>query len=370
MYKVLLETNIPTPYRLALFHFLQKHSKEYEICVLYVANSVDNRKWNVDKRKLINTHFVDSKIVARKSKFDTNHTFIPTSIFSCLNRIDPDVLIAWEYGPAAVMSWIWSKIKRKKYINLTDGTIYSERHINIGQKLTRKLIIPHSDAAIASSTKAKEKLIKWGIKEDKVFISLLTTDMDQWKGIQRKTVSGRILYVGSMIERKGIDLLIDALKQVSCDFTLHIVGNGTEEEKAELEKRIKTAELYEKIKLCGFKEGAELVEEFAEAEVFVLPTREDCFGLVLLEALCAEIPIISSKYADGAYDIIEEGNNGLLVDPYNAEEFALYIEKVLKKEIHLKGKQDQIVKKFTFENVSKGYFEAIRFVMNAEVRKD
>lgn len=57
----------------------------------------------------------------------------------------------------------------------------------------------------------------------------------------------------------------------------------------------------------------ELLEEYQKAQIFVLPTREDCFGLVLLEALCAEVPIISSKYADGAYDVIDEGKNAICI---------------------------------------------------------
>lgn len=101
--------------------------------------------------------------------------------------------------------------------------------------------------------------------------------------------------------------------------------------------------------------------------MFVFPTREDCFGLVLVEALCAGVPIISSKYADGAYDVIEEGKNGLLVDPYNAEEFGQKIESVLNGTIHLEGDDRALAEKFSFENVVKGYLDAIDYVMKKDV---
>ena len=87
---------------------------------------------------------------------------------------------------------------------------------------------------------------------------------------------------------------------------------------------------------------------------------------MLLEALCAEVPIISSKYADGAYDVIDEGKNGILVDPYDSKEFGSTINKVLKKEISLDGKKDIIVDKFTFDEVSKGYINAIDCVLKGE----
>ncbi|MFR8313286.1 MAG: glycosyltransferase [Ruminococcus sp.] len=99
---------------------------------------------------------------------------------------------------------------------------------------------------------------------------------------------------------------------------MRIVGNGTDKEIEELKTRIKNANLLGKVEFCGFKQGKDLLEEYQYASVFVLPTREDCFGLVLLEAACTGTPIVTSKYADGAYDIITENVNGSIIDPYNA----------------------------------------------------
>lgn len=234
------------------------------------------------------------------------------------------------------------------------------------QRITRKMIIGKCDASIASSTKAKEKLLKWGINPNRIFISLLTVDVNKICTIEHKPEQGRLLYVGSMIERKGLDLLVSALRYVDENFKLHIVGNGTDKEIEELRTRIKNANIEDNIIFCGYKEGQELLEEYQKAQIFVLPTREDCFGLVLLEALCAEVPIISSKYADGAYDVIDEGKNGVLVDPYDSKEFGGTINKVLKKEISLDGKKDTIVDKFTFDEVSKGYINAIDYVLKGE----
>ena len=113
-------------------------------------------------------------------------------------------------------------------------------------------------------------------------------------------------------------------------------------------------------------EGEELLEEYRTAQIFIFPTREDCFGLVLVEALCAGLPIISSKYADGAYDVIEEGKNGILVDPYDVERFGLTIENVLNGTINLQRPSRALIEKFSFDNVVKGYIDAITFVMKKE----
>lgn len=366
MKKVLLLTNIPSPYRVDLFYYLQTHVKGYEFYVMYCSKTEDNRCWNLNNLKIKNTIFVKTKKIKIKTKYDSKYIYFPENISKKLSEMSPDIIIAWEYNPVAIMTMLWCKIHGKKYINLTDGTLYSERNINLIQKINRNIITKGCDAAIASSTKAKEKLEAWDVPCHKIFISLLTVDTSVYHKVTRKPVDGRLLYVGSMIERKGLDLLINALQYVKEEFCLHIVGNGTDKEIEELKNEIRRADLEKNIIICGYKEGVDLLEEYQNAQIFVFPTREDCFGLVLLEALCAEIPIISSKYADGAYDVIEEGGNGILIDPYNAKEFGNIINKVLNGEISLDGKADMIVKKFTFDEVSKGYIKAIDYVLRGK----
>lgn len=179
-----------------------------------------------------------------------------------------------------------------------------------------------------------------------------------------------LLYVGSLIKRKGIDLLLMALSRVSTDFVLRIVGNGTEDEIDSINSMAKKYGISDKIIICGFKENGELIQEYRNADLFVFPSREDCFGLVLLEALAANLPIICSKYADGSYDIIENYNNGIIVDPYDSSSFGSVINDVLTGKIHLNGSNKRILEKFTFENVSKGYLEAIDFVKNQKINNN
>ena len=91
------------------------------------------------------------------------------------------------------------------------------------------------------------------------------------------------------------------------------------------------------------------------------------FGLVLLEALCMLKPIVTSKYADGAYDIVVNKKNGIIVDPYNPEEFGRAIEKILTDRTYEESCvyiNKQLRNTFTFESVSKGYMEAIDFVVH------
>lgn len=366
MSKVVLITNIPSPYRVDLFYYMQKYVKEHEFFVIYTSNGEDNRSWSISSEKMLNTEILKSRVIKIKGKIDNRYIHLPDNISIHLANLNPDIIIAWEYNPAALQALLWAKMHKKKFIHLTDGTIYSERNIGFIQKLSRKIICKNADACIASSTKAKEKLLHWKVDERKIFISLLTMDVDKYLHLERNPIKGRILYVGSMVKRKGLDLLILALSNVDVDFSLHIVGNGTKEEIGALKGIIAEKGLDKNVVFCGFKEGQDLLEEYSQADVFVLPTREDCFGLVLVEALCAKLPIVASKYADGAFDTIEEGVNGYIVDPYDEKMFGEKIAEALTNNTIVEGAKNTISEQFSFANVTEGYLKAIEYVLKGK----
>jgi len=332
MKTVVLVTNIPAPYRVDLFYYMQTNDEEFCYKVIYTnKNEKNNRQWKVDEKKIMDSVILDSKVIRIKGKNDNRYIHLPFNIGKVLKKLKPDAVIAWEYNPAALQCLVWCKRHKVPFIHLTDGTLYSERSIGKIQKLSRKLIVHNASAYIASSTKAREKLMAYGGEASKIYVSLLTVDGSLFNRGKRKPVPGRLLYVGSLARRKGLDLLISALEKVNANFELHIVGNGTDKQRMALQEMARNRGLEEKIRWLGFKEGEDLAEEYMEASAFVFPTREDCFGLVLLEALYSGVPIVSSKYADGAYDIVEPGINGIIVDPFNGDELAKNIDNILNK---------------------------------------
>ncbi len=363
MRRITIITNIASPYRVDLFYFMQHRFRQYEIHIIYTSKDMDGRQWDVDRTKISASHFLDSKVIKIRQDLDDRYVHIPIDTIRTLDRIDPDVVIAGEYNLAALLSMFWCRTKKKRFIHMTDGTLISERSIGKLQKMARKTIIRHADACIASSTRAGEKLRYYGARD--IFQSLLTVDIERYRTIERNEQPGRILYVGSMAKRKGVDLLIAALPYIRCGYELHIVGNGTDEEIRGSEQQAKTLGVKERITWCGFKEGPDLYREYSEAAVFVLPTREDCFGLVLLEALCARVPIVASMYADGAYDVVVDKENGYIVDPYSAENLGGAIGKLLSEDETREAMSRECegyIDRFTFENVSEGYRRAIEFV--------
>lgn len=126
-----------------------------------------------------------------------------------------------------------------------------------------------------------------------------------------------ILYVGRLIDWKGVHVLISAMKNVSQivkTARLVIVGDGPRREN--LISQVKKLDLEEIVTFAGEVPDAILQDYYARAAVFVLPSttvnnQTEGLGVVLLEAMAAGVPVIGSN-AGGIPDIIQDGINGLL----------------------------------------------------------
>lgn len=360
MKRVAIITNIPAPYRVDFFEYLEKNYTEYEFTIIYSSKNEDNRKWHIEKEKLSNSVFLESKTIKIKKRFDTKYVHFPVGVDTTLKKIAPDIVVGSEYNPTVIQALWYCKRKKIPYVSWTDGTLFSERNINFVQKFLRKYIVANAASYIASSTKSKEAQVHYGAKEKRCHVSFLTVDLEKYIQKPQGQGKGKILCVGSLIQRKGVDLLFNALSKVHADYELYLAGDG--DEKDALSQLAESLKIEKKIHFLGQLSRKELLGHYADSDLFVLPTREDCFALVILEAMCSNLPIICSKYADGAFDLIEDGKNGYIIDPYSTEVFAEKIEQVLRDQGLRKsmGHYSQtVLEKFRFANTAKGYIEAI-----------
>lgn len=142
----------------------------------------------------------------------------------------------------------------------------------------------------------------------------------------------RLLFVSNLMRSKGVYELLDSikiLKERGCKFVCDIVGGETSEIserqlQSETEKRkIKDVTIYH-----GQKYGKEKERLFVTADIFIHPTLDDCFPLVLLEAMKYGLPIVTTNQG-GIPDIVNDGENGFLCEKCNSKTLADRIEKLL-----------------------------------------
>lgn len=364
MIKAVFITNIPSPYRVDFFSYMQKNFPAYEFHIIFSGAGMENRKWSVELEELEHYTFLKSKTLIIRKRFDDRYVFIPTGVEKALEEIKPDVVFAMEYNPTILRAVHWCQRKKIPFISWTDGTLNSEKNIGKVQRMSRSYIIKRAAAFVASSTASKKTQIAYGADEKKCFISYLTVDINKYLRKKTDYTGKQLLYVGSLIQRKGLDLLLPALAKTSDDIRLVIVGEG--QEKKQLEQQAKELGVDARIEFKGYVEGEPLRDLYSSSDVFILPTREDCFGLVILEAMCASLPVISSKYADGAFDLVTEGESGYIVDPEDAEGFAKVIEDIFADESRLAAmgaKSYERAHEFAFSEVAGGCIESLEYVL-------
>ncbi len=128
----------------------------------------------------------------------------------------------------------------------------------------------------------------------------------------RKNNKINIVATGSLIHRKGFDVLIKALAKVNSkmpDWELQIIGEG--EERDSLQLLIDNQKLGDKVHLIGRRTKKEIIDIYSESDFFVLPSRAENFSVAVLEALAAGMPVVAT-ICGGIRECIDE-KNGLLV---------------------------------------------------------
>ena len=148
--------------------------------------------------------------------------------------------------------------------------------------------------------------------------NLLPSEYKIDSSVERKKV---ILSAGRFEEEKGYDLLIQAIGLVHEDlkgWEVHIYGQGSKKDC--LNKLINQLGLSHMIKL--FPSTKELTKIMNEASLFVLPSRFEGFGMVIIEAMASGLPVIAFDCPVGPRNIIRDGLNGVLVEEANIEQLA------------------------------------------------
>lgn len=171
----------------------------------------------------------------------------------------------------------------------------------------------------------------------------------------------KFIYVGALIERKHPLAVLEGIhKADGRDFSLAYIGVGKQQEK--IQSYIKKESLQSNVTFLGHVERYKITKHLENAQVFVMISDKETFGLVYLEAMSKGCIVIASK-GEGIDGIIQDGENGFLCKPGNVSELKLIIKKINAmppeklQEISLKAYQTALG--LTDEKVAKNYLAAI-----------
>jgi glycosyltransferase involved in cell wall biosynthesis len=140
-----------------------------------------------------------------------------------------------------------------------------------------------------------------------------------------------ILCVGNIRQNKGQIHLLKAMEYIQQDFKITFVGLAKERDYMErLRGYVTEKGMCDKVYFAGFLSGAQLAREYQKADIFVLPTLKEGFGMAVLEAMSYGLPVVASNVG-AVCEVIEDRINGLLVEPESPESLSSAIHEILEK---------------------------------------
>ncbi len=243
--------------------------------------------------------------LARSGRFDALHAFwpLPHGIFGLAAQAAAGTpLVSTFFG--VELTWL-------------------EADLPFLRPLLRR-IVRGSDAvtAISSYTAAKLAAAVPGVRPAVIPFGAATEPHAVADPVRDSRRGGfELLFVGRLVERKGVEVLLDAMARLPADVELRIVGEGPEGDA--LRAQVERLDLEDRVTFEGYIHQDALERSFASCDALVLPAVVDAkgdtegLGVVLLEAMSYGKPTIASR-AGGIVDIVRAGSNGLLVPPGDA----------------------------------------------------
>jgi glycosyltransferase involved in cell wall biosynthesis len=230
-----------------------------------------------------------------------------------------------------VIGWVHTNVQEYfEYIERTEGKIRRSIHL----KLSR-IIYPRLDSLIAVSNGVKESIIKsLSCSPEKIKVIYNPVDIQRIRGLSEipsRIQLGKpyIISVGRMVFPKGFDILIRAYAEVlknSIEHDLLIIGDGPE--RGRITELIRQLGLDKKVIVTGFMENPFNV--IKNADMFVMSSRFEGFGLVLCEAMALGVPVIATDCRSGPREILNNGEYGILVPTEDESKLADSIVSLLR----------------------------------------
>jgi len=259
-----------------------------------------------------------------------------------------DILVGWsgaslEAAREARRRGIAVVIERGSTHIVHQNAVLAEAHARLGlrfasidPRLMAREVEEYAlaDLVVTGSSAAAATFVPQGVDVAKVAVNPYGVDLDRFARVvpSRRPGPPRILFVGQVGVRKGVPWLLEAFARLGGDAELYLVG-PVEPAFRPLLTRWPGLRVH----LHGALRGEALVQAFADADLFCLPSIEEGFGMVVLQAMAAGLPVVAST-ATGAVDVpgaqpvlvapgdsiaLEEGLRGVLADPDRREAMAV-----------------------------------------------
>jgi glycosyltransferase involved in cell wall biosynthesis len=343
--RLALLTTFIAPYSLPIWRALSKLVAELHVFIS--TKMEDNRDWDVCWDDL-NLRLQKTITIVRSERHrlgfaNKRYLHFPYDTIHCLRRYRPDVVISAELGLRTIQSTLFRALTPQTgLVCWADLSEHTEHGIGLGKRVLRKSLLRYADATIVNGESGARYVTALGADPQRIIRMPYVLDMKNLLTIPLSRdayASRRLLYVGQLMERKGVHLLLEALARrrrlhpnEQCE--LWVAGDGPMRRELELSAEANSLN----VRFMGSVPYGELRSVYASAGILIFPTLCDSWGLVVNEALAAGLPVVGSDLSQAVVELIVDTQNGWKFRPDRAGEFDAILERLLGTPAHVLDK--------------------------------
>lgn len=363
--RVIYFTNYPSPYRVEFFNQLG-FKENIDLTVVFTqrpeAQAHRDASW-------FNTNYSHFQAVfcSKKVKLPKNKVYCP-EVLDWVKKDFDEIIFGGYADVSFIVAMQYLKLIKKPFtLEVDGGLIKRDSKISFYAK---RFLIKGAKRWVSSGKTTDGYLLHYGAKEEGIvhypFSSMTEEDLRQAAEISQRKQQCRknigfndgkyVLYVGQFVHRKGVDVLLESISKLPESIHFVLIGGNPTQEIIDYCKEKKLHNLV----FPGFKKKDELAEYYAGADLFVLPTREDIWGLVINEAMSYGLPVVTTDRCVAGVELVHDDINGYVVETDNAKALADAIQKALSKGVMMGKESLSIIKEYSIENMVGAHVDILR----------
>lgn len=262
-------------------------------------------------------------------------SYLPSpALWRLLASRDIRAVLIHEFSPFTLGALIFAKTRRIPVVASSEVGRRNRMYFSATTRLWHSFWGRFVDGIVACSPAAREPLSGGNRR---VFSAYHAVDSRIYVPAKKAGAVGApviFAYLGQLIHRKGIDLFLKAAARLRDEgvegFRVRLIGGG---DVPWVRGWISELRLEGKVELTGFLSGPAIRDALGNADVFVLPTRQDTYAAVVHEAACLGLPLLISEHAGAAEALVADARNGFAFDPEDTGQFAALMRRLLAPEM-------------------------------------
>jgi len=340
--RLVIITEIISPYRIPLFNALACR-EEVDLHVIFLGETDPKlREWHVYKEEI---RFSFQVLSSWRYRIGRYNALLNAGLWSALNISEPEVIVCGGYSYLA--SWealLWARQRKVPFLLWSESNQHDQRRRHAFVELLKRTFLRRCNGFVVPGRSAHEYVRAHQVDERTIFTAPNAVDNSLFANaaaVARKNPAQYrerlqlpqryLLFVGRLVREKGVVELLSAYGRLDCEIRqnigLVIVGDGPCRSQMQ-----KLAQSFSsgRVVFSGFVHRECLGAYYGLAEVLILPTYTDTWGMVVNEAMACGLPIILSMAAGCSTDLIRENWNGVLIGPRNVDHLESAMTRVAK----------------------------------------